>query len=320
MKRTIALILCFMLLFSTAVFAESTEEKAKTLYDLGLLKGTSDTFSAETLELDRSATRAEVCVTIVRMLGKEEKAIYQKNPHPFTDVPEWAGDFVGWLYENYLVNGITDTYFAANDAAAVKQFLTMLLRVLGYDDSAGDFSYENAVEFGKNIGIADRSVKDGVLLRRDMIDMCYRTLTSNIKNSSRTLIAKLCDDGDIERERAVSSSLLREASLSDYFSDMTESLGGITVKRSGEAYVIKMDNDVEHFAVKVFVKKENEAAIREITEDGDEVYFEKGDIEYKYGGAAGYISEIFVYGLDMNEKYQFIVTKATKKSGVASAR
>ena len=60
---------------------------AKDLFDAGLMKGNTGTFSVEALELDRPATRAEIAVTITRLLGKETKALYQKNPHPFTDVP-----------------------------------------------------------------------------------------------------------------------------------------------------------------------------------------------------------------------------------------
>ena len=132
MKKVLSLIMFLCLAFSafTIASAETVEEKAKVLFDLGLLKGTQTEFSIESLELDRNATRAEICTTIVRMLGKEEKSHYQQNPHPFNDVPDWASDYVGWLYENYLVNGVSDTYFGAEDIATVQQFSTMLLMTL----------------------------------------------------------------------------------------------------------------------------------------------------------------------------------------------
>ena len=86
MKKVLSLIMFFCLAFSafTIASAETVEEKAKVLFDLGLLKGTQTEFSIESLELDRNATRAEICTTIVRMLGKgwtpelyfEQKAAY----------------------------------------------------------------------------------------------------------------------------------------------------------------------------------------------------------------------------------------------------
>ena len=42
-------------------------------------------------------------------------------------------------------------------------------------------------------------------------------------------------------------------------------------------------------------------------------YFEKGEISYPNGSAAGYISELYLYGLDMNKKYSFIVLKTTSE-------
>lgn len=192
MKKKIALLLCAALLFSCTAYATGLEEKARELYDMGLLKGTGDEFDMESLETGRNATRTEICVTIVRMLGKEEKAHYQKNPHPFSDVPDWAGDYIGWLYENYLVNGVSDTYFGAADDATVSQFATMMLRVLGYDDSEGDFTYDKAKDTALSIGLIDEDIysKDE-LLRGDMIAICYNALRTNIKNSKRLLIDNL---------------------------------------------------------------------------------------------------------------------------------
>ena len=210
MKRKIALLLCaVMIMASFAVHGAGTEEEAKTLYDLGLLRGTGDTFDLHSLELSRNATRTEISITIVRMLGKEEKANYQQNPHPFSDVPSWAGNYIGWLYENYLVNGVSDTYFGANDTATVAQFVTMMLRVLGYDDSEGDFSYNSAASFAKSIGLIDASIASkNELSREDMVTICYNALSQNLKNSRRTLMDKLCDEGAVDENAAKSSGLL----------------------------------------------------------------------------------------------------------------
>ena len=61
---------------STSNTYDNAVAAAKDLYMAGLMKGTSDTFSEEALELNRPATRTEIAITITRLLGKEKKAIY----------------------------------------------------------------------------------------------------------------------------------------------------------------------------------------------------------------------------------------------------
>ena len=315
MKKALSLIMFFCLAFSafTIASAETVEEKAKVLFDLGLLKGTQTEFSTESLELDRNATRAEICTTIVRMLGKEEKSHYQQNPHPFNDVPDWASEYVGWLYENYLVNGVSDTYFGAEDIATVQQFSTMLLRVLGYDDSQGDFSYVNSVAFSKSKALLDAEIASHYeLSRSDMISMCYNALRLNIKNSNRTLARKLCDEGSLNESLAKELGVLDGVTLSDSFPEVEENLGNITVSQSQGQFTIHLSAPLEHYGVRIFIKENNSSAIQEIKSSGN-VYFQKGNIEYINGSAAGYISELYVYGLDASKKYSFIVVKTTSE-------
>ncbi|MBO4343286.1 MAG: S-layer homology domain-containing protein, partial [Clostridia bacterium] len=200
-KAIISLICVFAIL--TAGISADFEQDARALYDLGLIKGTGESFSMEALDLDRSATRAEACMTLLRMLGKEEKANYQANPHPFTDVPDWASACIGWLYENRIVNGAAETYFGADDIATVKQFSAMTLRALGYNESEGDFDYDRAVEKALSVGLFDETVGAKYeLLRRDMIEIISKAMKTNLRDSYRTLAEKLCDDGAINRALA----------------------------------------------------------------------------------------------------------------------
>jgi len=330
MKKIVAVILLgvLMCMYCTPAFALSTTEKAKVLYDLGLLKGTTSSFSEEGLELDRNASRAEICVTIVRMLGKEKKANYQKNGHPFNDVPSWAGSYVGWLYENYLVNGKEDVYFGAQDVATVKQFSAMLLRVLGFDDSKRDFLYDDSVNFAKNYGLLDSEIASHYeLSRRDMIKMCYNALRAKIKNSNRTLIRKLCDERAVEKNKATNLGILKETDISDSFPDVPSTLGNISIKTEGDAFKIVLEKAAEHYGLRVFVREDG-GVLTEIplTSAGNTMYMKKGKKSYPGGSAAGYVNELYVYGLNTSKKYSFIVLKttsedelyrATAKSGLA---
>lgn len=315
MKKLLTLWMVICLLFSAvSVSAQNKDiEKALALFELGLLKGTGEAFSPQSLELDRYATRTEACITIVRMLGKEEKAAYQQNAHPFSDVPAWGSDAVGWLYENYLVNGVSDTYFGGQDVATVGQFATMLLRVLGYNDAAGDFSYENASAFAAEIGlVGDDAVYKWELTRRDMFDMCYRGLRIPLKNSKRMLIRKLCDEKAVDEVIAEQKGILTPPSIADAFPDVPQMLGEISVIRDGGAFRIHMETPVEHYGVRVFMQEVDGSGVREIKYQGVP-YMEKGQIEYIGGGSSGYIHDIYVRGLDMGKQYEFIVIKTSSE-------
>lgn len=309
MKKIITTLtlVCMMLSCIPSVSAKTVEEEAEVLYNLGLLKGTGGGFSLESLQLDRNATRAEMCTTIVRMLGKEEKAQYQQNPHPFNDVPDWAAANIGWLYENSLVNGVSDLYFGAQDIATVKQFSAMLLRVLGYYDSDGDFSYEDAVNFAMSKGLLTSDIANyWELSRSHMITMCYRALSTNIKNSSRLLSRKLCDEGALNENLALQYGVLSTPTLSDSFASVPETVGKIAGMKYNGDFVIRFDTPVEHYGVRVFMKELPSGAMRETS-------FEKGEIRYRNGEAAGYISDLRVHGLDTSKNYSFIVLKTTSE-------
>ncbi len=314
MKRIIALF-ASLIVFAMAIpsYAVSIEEQSEVLYNLGLLRGVGNEFKIEDMELERNATRAEACITIVRMLGKEEKAKWQKNPHPFKDVPAWASDSIGWLYENYLVNGISDTYFGSADIATAGQFSTMLLRVLGYDDSEGDFSYSEAVQFAKGKGLVDSVTESHwELSREDMVKMCYKALSTPCKNSRRTLIRKLCDEKAIEESVAVGVGLLKEISIDDNFSDVKNTLGEIEAQWHGKRLVITFENKVEHYGIRMFMRSVDGNTVTEIPYEGD-VYFEKGEKSYRKNDPASYIEDLYVYGLEREGEYELIVIKTTSE-------
>ena len=137
---TLILVMTFML-FQT-VLADSTFE-AQALNNLGLFQGGDSGY-----ELDRPPTRAEAAVMLVRLLGKEDQAIKEKQAHPFKDVPQWSSPYVSYMYNNNLTKGISKMEFGSNDMVDSRQYVTFLLRALGYSDKNNkDFSYESSLDF-----------------------------------------------------------------------------------------------------------------------------------------------------------------------------
>lgn len=107
-----------------------TEAQAQMLYDLGLFRGTENGF-----ELEKPMTRAQAAAMLTRFLGAEETALAGEWSHPFTDVPEWADPYVGYLYENGLTKGVSATAYGAQENVTCGQYCTFLARASrGEDD------------------------------------------------------------------------------------------------------------------------------------------------------------------------------------------
>lgn len=143
-KRVLIAVLIMLMVFTSIGFAENAmryENEAVMLRDLGLFMGTNNGF-----ELERQPNRAEAGVMLIRMLGKESLALSQDNDHPFDDVPGWASPYVGYMYQNGLTNGISANEYGSQNFIDSKSYATMLMRVLGYDDGNGDFSWNQALD------------------------------------------------------------------------------------------------------------------------------------------------------------------------------
>lgn len=117
------------------------ERYAEALNHLGLFNGTENGY-----ELSRVPTRAEALVMMLRLLGKEEEIKQNTYTHPFTDTG-WESPYVEFAYANGIVNGIDDHRFGGNQVISLHQYCAMILRVLGYSEAAGDFTYKTALSF-----------------------------------------------------------------------------------------------------------------------------------------------------------------------------
>ncbi len=317
MKRILLCIGCLLCVLSISAFGYTQDELdcAKKLYDLGLFRGSGDSFSAESVDLDSNATRAQIAITVTRMLGKEQKAIYQKNAHPFNDVPSWASDHIGYLYENYLVNGTGDTTFGSNDVASVQQFATMLLRVLGYSDEDGkDFTYATAKDFALRTGLIDKEASIKNQLRRgDMVKMCYTALNLPIKDSFRTLGVKLMRERVFDEKTAQSTGITVPNMLESAYGNIPVNLPTFTAERlSQTAFALNLDDYVEHYGVRVFLIKGDGGVMKEVPYNFSCGYkMTKGEVQYLGGGGAGYINTVFVEVPDTADSYSFLILKTT---------
>ena len=195
MKKWISLILAVCLLASMLALpalAATKEEQntADALNHLGLFLGTTKGY-----ELDASLTRAQSAMLLVRMLGALKQAETGDYSHPFDDVAPWASRVVAYAYTNNLVKGYNATKYGGEDTVTDFQYLTIVLRVLGYTDSGDkpDFNYRESRKLAKSLGLVDSETDDASFTRGDAVDIFWRALNTSLKNENRTLAERLIE-------------------------------------------------------------------------------------------------------------------------------
>ena len=178
------------------------EKAAVELMLMGLFRGKGvDGNNLPIFALESTSTRAEAVTMLVRLMGKEGEAEQNTHSTPFTDVPVWAEPYVGYAYENKIVNGISPTLFGSNEEITVTQYLTMLLRALNYDDLSGDFYWDSANILSDKIGLTNGEYTNPYdsILRGDMAFISRNALKQTLKNETYTLFTKIFTENGIIR-------------------------------------------------------------------------------------------------------------------------
>lgn len=179
-------------MLTASAFAANYTNCADSLHEMGLFQGTQNGY-----DLDRTPTRAEAAVMLVRLLGKEAEAKALTYTAPFTDLKGWEKPYVQYLYSNGLANGTSRTTFNPTGKCTVQMYAVFLLRALGYSDTA-DFSYANAIETAREQGIYDTGIINVQnFLRDDAAAASYTVLSVSPKNSEGTLLDQLVSENAI---------------------------------------------------------------------------------------------------------------------------
>lgn len=186
-------------MLTASAFAANYTNCADSLHEMGLFQGTQNGY-----DLDRTPTRAEAAVMLVRLLGKEAEAKTLTYTAPFTDLKGWEKPYVQYLYSNGLANGTNRTTFNPTGKCTAQMYATFLLRALGYSDTA-DFSYANAIETAREQGIYDTGIINVQnFLRDDAVAASYTVLSVSPKNSEGTLLDQLVSENAITEADAKS--------------------------------------------------------------------------------------------------------------------
>lgn len=211
-KRLISLLLCVALILSlgTTAFAASEEAtaSAQKLYELGLFNGTGkDANGNPIFDLDLVPSRNQAVTMLVRLLGKTKEAESKPWITPFTDEADWAKPYVGYAYANGLTAGTSATTYSGNQNTTVIQYLTFILRALGYQ-SGVDFEYSRAWEFADAIGLTDGRYNASAtdFRRSDIAEISYDALYVFKKGTTKMLGEVLASEGVISLTKFLEAS------------------------------------------------------------------------------------------------------------------
>lgn len=130
------------------VYRNDQEYEANILSDKGLFKGDERGF-----RLEEGLTRAEMAALLTRVVGGTEElesnGEFYSQKCEFTDVPDWAKQYVGYCYVKGLVKGVGNGLYGSNSKANKLDFCTVMLRATGvtegYQYNTSDIK---AVELG----------------------------------------------------------------------------------------------------------------------------------------------------------------------------
>lgn len=240
-------------------------EKAIDLKILGLFNGTDKGF-----ELERRPTRIEGAAMLLRLLGLEQEAKSRKLSHPFSDVPSWADSLIGYMYQNGLTSGTTADSFGSSEPLTARQYVTFVLRALGYNDKNGDFEYESSLDKAVKTGLLSTSESNSLnaapsLLRNNLAGISYNSLKTRLKASSKTLLDKLVMEDKIVSKTAATA-------LGLYTSDLKGEYGNVASYKpasTSKGYVAKNSGDLLNILKSSFYLAQAKIRIDIRSYDGD---------------------------------------------------
>lgn len=159
-----------------------TKECADILHGVGLFKGTNNGY-----ELEKSLTREESATILVRLLGEEDKINADDFTEVFTDVNKdrWSYANVMYCYANNITKGTGDNKFSPDEQIDAKQFVTLMLRLLGYTDVTPENALWKAAAYDLiDVDTAARLESSECFTRSEMVIVVYSSLSTQMSDET----------------------------------------------------------------------------------------------------------------------------------------
>ena len=171
---------------------------------IGLFKG-GDIGYGSSYGLELQPSRIQGLIMFLRLLGEESAALSTTAACPFNDVPAWSQPYVAYAYEKGYTNGISATEFGPNLELLSTQYLTFVLRALGYKDSGEipDFSWDTALIKALHLGVLTarehKLLTEEPFLRAQVVYVSYYALDAWMRGQEQTLYGALTSSGALDK-------------------------------------------------------------------------------------------------------------------------
>ena len=171
---------------------------ADALRLLGLFQGSDKGY-----ELERCPSRVEALIMLIRLLGEENAALSGDAVTPFKDLNIWeqGKNYVAYGYRMRYTNGMSATTFGPTLNGTLEQYLTFVLRALGYQDGVDFVWNTSSRDLAQVLGLLTYDELAGIQrdgFKRDHVALIsYRALGCALKDGSGVLADRLMGAGVI---------------------------------------------------------------------------------------------------------------------------
>lgn len=184
---------------------------ADALKYLGLFLGDDSGYA-----LDRAPSRIEALIMLIRLMGQESAALACGEPYPFRDAMAWKqGErYVAYGCLQGITNGTGNNSYSPYQNAALEQYLTFVLRSLGYQDGVDFVWNTTSRDLAQTLGLLTaaelQSAAQTGFYRDHVALISWRALSAQLK-SGGTLAERLIDQGVFTRRQLQEAAFLAGA-------------------------------------------------------------------------------------------------------------
>lgn len=250
MKKVIYILLIVLILIPSFSFSASVER----VVSLGIL-------GQGGLNPDKNLSRAELATIAIRLVGEDRNLGNKSNSH-FTDVSGWSIPYINKAYDLKLVSGVSKDKFNPNGNVTYGQVLTILMRILGYEDGIDFKKYpEDYNSKALEIGLADLYTSfDKVINRGEVASTIDKSLDLNLKNQGISLLSTIKNSIIIVEKEPAKPVVEDKIYLTD-LSFNTTLIGVFSGKLNGK-------NDFTGYKVSLLSRSENNIKSTMVNKDG----------------------------------------------------
>ena len=279
----------FKLFAETSVSNQSETQSMHRLMDLEIFSKTTP----DKMDLNRTITREEMAVILVRVNGQEDKRSLYQNSSLYSDVPKtrWSNTYIQVSIKMGYMSPMPDGKFHPTEKVSFTQAATILGRLLKYDETNLTGSYpQNYLTQLSNLEILEGITysPSGPITRGQLVVMLDKLFDTKVYNSEVTFVETLSNyqstvilDNNVLSPNEDERRLVTDKGTF-YLKD------GLNIPEAGKKYLFRMkDKEIQYSALANLEFKElsvSSISTGKITTNGGEKISVPAGIPFYYNG------------------------------------